>query len=161
MMEPEMRDIPRPIAWVRVSSIVDFLNDVERIALFSFLRFRHKQFGLEFDIPKKYMRYACLVGADRKTLKKAAIEESKQKEASKFVTGYYYSKGFHYQTYQPELVKTDQSFLHYCLPISERLYNDCLVHSINFALRHPWFTCREQVVRLMHKRMKKGDVSLA
>ena len=50
-MEPKMQDLPRPIAWVRVSSIIDHLNDVERIALFSFLRFRHKQFGLQFDIP--------------------------------------------------------------------------------------------------------------
>jgi hypothetical protein len=96
MMEPEMRDIPRPIAWVRVSSIVDFLTDVERIALFSFLRSRHKQFGLEFDIPKKYMRYACLVGADRKILKKGDLEELLQGGASKFISGYYYSKGFHY-----------------------------------------------------------------
>jgi hypothetical protein len=157
-MEPEMRDIPRPIAWVRVSSIVDFLTDIERIALFSFLRSRHKKLGLGFDIPKKYLRYACLVGADHKTSKKVDLEEIKQDEASKFISGYYYSKGFHYQSYKPELVKTDKSFLHYCLPVSERLYNDCLIHSVNFALRHPWFTCREQVVRLMHKRMKKGDI---
>jgi hypothetical protein len=51
IMEPELEDKPRPIAWVRVSSIVDYLTDVERIALFSFLRSRHKQFGIEFDIP--------------------------------------------------------------------------------------------------------------
>jgi hypothetical protein len=73
---------PRAIAWVRVSSIVDFLTDIERIALFSFLRSRHKQFGLAFDIPQKYMRYACLIGADRKTSKKNEFEELKQEEAS-------------------------------------------------------------------------------
>ncbi len=26
--------------------------------------------------------------------------------------------------------------------------NDCLIHAVNFALRFPWFTHREQVVRL-------------
>jgi hypothetical protein len=107
------------------------------------------------------MRYACLVGADRKTVKETELEELKEEEASQFISGYYYSKGFHYQTYKPELVLTDRTFLHYCLPVTERLYNDCLIHSVNFAMRHPWFTCREQVVRLMHKRMKKGDMSLA
>jgi hypothetical protein len=47
------------------------------------------------------------------------------------------------------------------VPQNERLFNDCLVHAVNFALRHPWFTCREQVVRLMYKRMKKGNMSVA
>jgi hypothetical protein len=42
------------------------------------------------------MRYACLVGADRKTVKEAKLEELKQEKASKFISGYYYSKGFHY-----------------------------------------------------------------
>ena len=27
--------------------------------------------------------------------------------------------------------------------------NDCVVHSVNFALRGPFFTCREQIIRLM------------
>jgi hypothetical protein len=48
-----------------------------------------------------------LVGADRKTGKAVKIEELKQEETSQFVTGYYYSKGFHYQTYQPENLKVD------------------------------------------------------
>ena len=33
--------------------------------------------------------------------------------------------------------------------------NDCLVHAVNFALRYPWFTNREQVVRLRRVRSHK------
>ena len=158
---PEMDDIPRHYAWVRVSSIVDHLSDVYRIALFIYLRYRHADLGKRFDIPQKYLRYACLIAADRKITKEADLEELKREEADKFISGFYYTKGFHYQRFEPEKVEIDQSFLHYSVPHSERLFNDCLVHAVNFALRHPWFTCREQVVRLMCKRMKKGDISVA
>jgi len=34
-----------------VSSIIDYLDDVRRISLFSYFRFRHEDFGLKFDIP--------------------------------------------------------------------------------------------------------------
>jgi hypothetical protein len=77
------------------------------------------------------------------------LEELKHEEADKFVTGYYYSKGYHNQVFRPEQVGTNRSFLHFSVPHNERLFNDCLVHAVNFALRHPWFACREQVVRLM------------
>ena len=33
--------------------------------------------------------------------------------------------------------------------------NDCLVHAVNFALRYPWLTDREQVLRLMQRRCHK------
>jgi hypothetical protein len=102
-----------------------------------------------------------LVGADYKTSKEEELEELKEQEAASFSTGFYYSKGYHHQVFQPEKQPKDRSFLHYCLLPKERLFNDCLVHAVNFALRYPWFTCREQVVRLMCKRMKKGDISLA
>jgi len=46
-----LNDIPREMGWVRVSSIVDHLDDIDLIRVFSFLRHRHKQFGLHFDIP--------------------------------------------------------------------------------------------------------------
>jgi hypothetical protein len=41
--------------------------------------------------------------------------------------------------------------------------NDCLVHVINYALRYPLFTDREQVVRLVMKRLKSTleDAQLA
>ncbi len=62
----------------------------------SYLRHRHKQLGLHFDIPQKYLRYACLLGADNKIAKKADLEELKEGETASFITGYYYSKGFHF-----------------------------------------------------------------
>ena len=34
--------------------------------------------------------------------------------------------------------------------------NDCLIHSVNFALRCPWFVAREQVVKLMASNSKKS-----
>lgn len=37
----------------------------------------------------------------------------------------------------------------------DTLANDCLIHAINFALRFPHFTDREQVIRLAMKRLKK------
>ena len=37
----------------------------------------------------------------------------------------------------------------------DALANDCLIHAINFALRFPHFTSREQVIRLAMKRLKK------
>jgi hypothetical protein len=43
---PEEIKEKRRFAWVRVSSICDFLNEAERIALMSYLRYRHKQLGL-------------------------------------------------------------------------------------------------------------------
>ena len=41
--------------------------------------------------------------------------------------------------------------------------NDCLVHVVNYALRYPLFTSREQVVRLVMKRLKSNleDAQLA
>jgi len=45
--------------------------------LFSYLRYRHEELGINFDIPQKYMRYACLTGADRKTTKQEELEELK------------------------------------------------------------------------------------
>jgi hypothetical protein len=48
---PEIDDIPRHFAWVRVSSIVDNLSPIYRIALFSYLRHRHAELGKKFDIP--------------------------------------------------------------------------------------------------------------
>ena len=49
-------------------------------------------------------------------------------------------------------------------PISDSLNlnaNDCLVHAVNFALRYPWFTDREQVVRLMQLRCKEKRITVA
>lgn len=40
------------------------------------------------------------------------------------------------------------------MPISAK-YNDCLVHAVNCALRFPWFRTRQQVLRLMKRRMKQ------
>jgi hypothetical protein len=37
-----------------------------------------------------------LLGADNKIAKKADLEELKEGETASFITGYYYSKGFHY-----------------------------------------------------------------
>jgi hypothetical protein len=37
-----------------------------------------------------------LLGADHKIAKKAELEELKEEKAASFITGYYYSKGFHY-----------------------------------------------------------------
>ena len=41
--------------------------------------------------------------------------------------------------------------------------NDCLVHVVNYALRYPLFTDREQVIRLVMKRLKSNleDAQLA
>ena len=38
---------------------------------------------------------------------------------------------------------------------SKESSNDCLAHSLNFALRYPWFTCREQLLRLVQLRRKE------
>jgi hypothetical protein len=51
MTSPEPMDVPRKFAWVRVSSIAGYLTDVQRIALFSYLRHRHADLGKRFDIP--------------------------------------------------------------------------------------------------------------
>ncbi len=159
MVSLELDDNYRKTAWVRVSSIIDNLEDDEKVALFIYLRHRHEELGQKFDIPQKFLRYACLVAADHRTTKEADLEELKKEEAEKFVSGYYYTKGNHHQVFKPEQVRADRTFLHFKVPLQERLFNDCLVHAVNFALRHPCFTCREQVVRLMFKRMRKGDLS--
>jgi hypothetical protein len=96
MTSPEPMDIVRKYAWVRVSSIAGYLTDVQRIALFSYLRHRHAELGRKFDIPQGYLRYACLVAADHKTTKEADLEELKEEETASFSTGFYYSKGYHH-----------------------------------------------------------------
>ena len=56
------------------------------------------------------------------------------------------------QVKRQSFLKPHAFFSHSCLKLDA---NDCLVHAVNFALRHPWFTDREQIVRLMQKRCKE------
>jgi hypothetical protein len=53
----------RKYAWVRISSVSDHFTNIERVCVFSYLRHHHKKLGLDFDIPLKYLRYACLAGS--------------------------------------------------------------------------------------------------
>jgi hypothetical protein len=64
------------------------------VALFSYLRHRHADLGKKFDIPVRYLRYACLIAADHKNTKEADLEELKEEEADKFISGFYYTKGY-------------------------------------------------------------------
>jgi hypothetical protein len=53
------------------------------------------------------------------------------------------------------LIDNQQFLLDTCFfyPSIDTMTNDCLAHAVNFALRYPIFTNREQLVRLMQKRM--------
>ena len=103
------------------------------------------------------MRYYTRVGADNQSKTREQIEELKSDKAIvKATTGHYYNKAYRNYVGKGEDVKKCKAYLsteHEFPWIGcSKNSNDCLVHAVNFALRLPWFTCREQFVELMRKR---------
>ena len=109
------------------------------------------------EIPKDYRRYNTLVGSNNNNKTAEEIKEE-QKDLKKFSTGFFYGKKYHKIEYVPDKL-SDSAFFFEHAQDDNFITNDCLVHAVNFALRFPWFTCREQIERLINTKSKKGQAT--
>ena len=90
-----------------------------------------------------------MAGAD---LADATIEDIERMKASgATTTGWLYGKRISKLEYAPEKLAAATFFYEN----EDTLNTDCLVHAVNYALRHPYFVSREQIVRLMALRLKR------
>jgi hypothetical protein len=141
---------------MRVSSVIDILPYEARVAVMSHVAF---QCSLDVNnlytirLPSKYARYNVMAGAD---LADANLSEVEELRANKLTTtGWLY--GRRPLVYDPEKL-TDAIFFFEC---ESALNTDCLVHAVNYALRYPFFVSRDQVLRLMGKRLKESPSLVA
>ena len=117
-----------------------------------------------FRIPYKFGRYFSLVGADRSEMTAAQRELLAGK--AEMVKGRLYGTRY-YKHVEGDASLLSDKYLRenefFSYPSINLKTNDCLVHVINYALRYPLFTDREQVVRLVMKRLKSTleDAQLA
>ena len=90
------------------------------------------------EIPSFAKRRACLIGSEnsRKSEEELRLERL---HPESFITGFLY-KRHRIKQYKPDLIQTSGIFFE---PAEDLNTNDCLVHSINYALRCPWFIARE------------------
>jgi len=106
-----------------------------------------------FRIPRKYSAYYTRIGADRSKLSKEDIETAKNNPECTggrlYKLRLYKHHAGNAATYPHQRFFEDTFF-----PVQEinEETNDCLPHAVNFALRHPLFTHRQQLVRLMQLR---------
>jgi len=106
-----------------------------------------------FVMPKKLKRYYTRIGADRSKMTKEEIMLLAKNP--KCVAGPLYGKRrFNHVTANAKDYKNQEFFedLVFTYPEVNQDTNDCLVLAVNFALRHPLFTHRQQLIRLMQKR---------
>ena len=130
-------------------AVLDYLTYTQRIAIISYLCFKCKQKDITIHLPDKYKRYNVLTGADEDQIV-AAAQDPELRKTENFLNQWLYSKQYRKMEYKPEVLGTAVWFYE-----SSKLFgNDCLVHAVNYALRHPFFVHQEQVVRLMQKKLK-------
>ena len=105
----------------------------------------------KLSIPNKIKARAVLIGADNSMLTDAELRQEAS-DRDPYVEGFLYRR-HRVKQYKPELIQTSGIFFELTLSHST---NDCLVHSINYALRCPWFVAREQVVALMARNSHRS-----
>jgi hypothetical protein len=76
------------------------------------------------------------------------VEENKED----YTTGWLYGRRTRVLRYNPKLITGNIGDYFHVENKAET--NDCLVHAVNYALRCAFFVQREQVVRLMMKKLK-------
>jgi hypothetical protein len=106
------------------------------------------------DIPANQKTNYRLVGANNRDNTAEELEAIKMNHEP-FIKGYLYKeKKLQELIYDPSmLINPDRYFFSY---VKETCTNDCLVHSINYALQCPWFINREQVVKLMGYSLRRS-----
>jgi hypothetical protein len=104
--------------------------------------------GIEFKLPAGYLRYNVRPGADFSAATKEQVEQAQTDP--KATTGWLYGRKS--LEYVPEKLIDAKFFFEY----EGELNTDCLIHAVNYALRYPFFVQREQVIRLMQKRLAKN-----
>ena len=124
---------------MRVSSVVDLLPYAARVAVVSLIAhegsFEGSKLG-NVTIPSQYLRYAAIPGSNLATATKEEVAEMRAEETA-LTTGWLY--GRKPVEYAPEKLSDAVFFFEG----GDKLNTDCLVHTVNYALRFPFFVQRE------------------
>ena len=118
--------------------------------MISYLAYRAPIDKVRLKMKKDMSSYFKYVGASP-GLMNTEERELLMKNPEPFTVGWLYNhKDFRVITHDSSCLTVPGSTFFECC---KREYtNDCLVHALNYALGHPWFTRREQIVRQIFKR---------
>ena len=152
---------------IHVGKVYNYFDDVGRIIILSQLGYwideevrakaSKKKSGKTFKMPLELAKYVALAGDDTTKLTEAQIKEKMQLQFFKdprYYTGYLsglYSLQ-NLSKYPPEDVDNVRNIYYEYLLTSETMFNDCIVHAVNYALRFCYFRRREQVINFLKKR---------
>lgn len=144
---------------VRISTMMSeaIFTDVEKHYVTNTLTYyraviarKDLEFKKWFHIPKKFGKFFTMVGADRSEM--TVQERDLLAESPRMITGRLYGRRYYRHLEGDATQIVDQKFFtdtFFAYPDIDENTNDCLVHAVNYALRYPLFTDREQLVRLI------------
>lgn len=144
-------DLENTVVEMRVAFAFEHLDPFYKMRVMSYVT--HRCFLDQYSKPKipgKHARYNVLLGAKPKLSKEA--EEYVEEVKEDYTTGWLYGRKTRVLCYNPKLITGNIS--DYFHVENRKETNDCLVHAVNYALRCAFFVHREQVVRLMQKKLK-------
>jgi hypothetical protein len=137
---------------VRVAAVFECFQQQDLHAIISFITWKLKDSPVQLNIPAAYIRYNTLVGdgAHTRNKKQQLLKQRLQLDAEgRFLEGplYHSSQGRECQYVAGEFLKLDRVWHERALEDS-LLTNDCIGHAVNYGVRGPLFTYREQLQRL-------------
>lgn len=132
---------------VKINEVIDLFPLAYRyliISRISYMNLKRAE-GDRFVLPLRYARFNTISGASdmvmtNEDLEAIMADESKLKH---FFEGYLYrNQMWHYCAYQSHLLALQESHGFYTWS-DNGFTMDCIIHSFNFLIGQPYFTCRE------------------
>ena len=147
---------------IRVGSVYKFFDEIGKIIILSqvasYINERLVEGkGCKFKLPLELASFCSLAGDDPTMLSDAQIEQKMQQQFfkdSRYYTGYLSSLKLN-QKLEVKKDEVDMKCLFYweLFKTSETMFHDCIVISVNFALRCCYFRRREQVIAFLRDRL--------
>ena len=135
----------------------DLMSEEVQMLVVSYLAYRAPRDGVFLRMSMDKLDRYELVGAapeQMASMTEADLELLMEKDNKPYTVGWLYNHSdFKVIQEDASILTLPGTFLVGCFD-DEISTNDCVIHALNYALSHPWFTRREQVVRQIHKRLK-------